>query len=201
MNDDHTDALPASTPKVIVHPAADRRLAATHWLLSTLPAAGRDRARTEWEDTGVALLPLGTLFSAVRIPGRLVRALTGPLSLPETDTVLAEALRGGPVICDPHRPSYYALVPTSMPSTWKDAAAEWDEVDVAVLGRDTHLGVPRLDATELSPTRWASYWSVPMESAGVLCDRLAVARFIAAARHVLEALPEAEVSPVWIREV
>ena len=199
MNDDHTDALPASTPKVIVHPAADRRLAATHWLLSTLPAAGRDRARAEWEDTGVALLPLGTLFSAVRIPGRLLRALTGPLSLPETDTVLAEALRGGPVICDPHRPSYYALVPASMPRTWKDAATEWDEVDVVVLGRDTVLGVPRLDATEPDPTL-SSYWSVPMDSPGELCAGLAVARLIAAGRHVLDAEPES--SPVQsIREV
>ena len=199
MNDDHTDALPASTPKVIVHPAADRRLAATHWLLSTLPAAGRDHARREWEDTGVALLPLGTLFSAVRIPGRLLRALTGPLSLPETDTVLAEALRGGPVICDPHRPSYYALVPASMPRTWKDAATEWDEVDVVVLGRDTVLGVPRLDATEPDPTL-SSYWSVPMDSPGELCAGLAVARLIAAGRHVLDAEPES--SPVQsIREV
>ena len=184
MNDDRNDALPASTPKVIVHPAADRRLAATHWLLSTLPAAGRDHASREWEDTGVALLPLGTLFSAVRIPGRLLRALTGPLSLPETDTVLAEALRGGPVICDPHRPSYYALVPASMPRTWKDAATEWDEVDVAVLGRDTVLGVPRLDATEPDPTL-SSYWSVPMDSPAALCAPMDVARLIATGwRHV-----------------
>ena len=86
-----------------------------------------------------------------------------------------------------------------MPRTWKDAATEWDEVDVAVLGRDTVLGVPRLDATEPDPTL-SSYWSVPMDSPGELCAGLAVARLIAAGRHVLDAEPES--SPVQsIREV
>lgn len=194
-------ALPPveTAPGVLVHPAADRRLATAHWLLSTLPAHGRNRARTEWAEMGVAMLPLGTLFSAVRIPGRLVRALTGPLTLTETDAVLADALRGGPVICDPHRPSYYALVPASMPRTWKDAATEWDEVDVVVLGRDTVLGVPRLDATEPNPAL-SSYWSVPMDSPGELCAGLAVARLIAAGRHVLDAEPEIP-SVQSIREV
>ena len=178
-------------PGVLIHPTADRQLATTQWLLCTLPAQGRDRARTEWRQHGVAMLPLGTLFSAVRIPGSLIHALTGTLEPREVDPILAEALRGGPVICDPHRPSYYALVHASMPRTWRDAAEDWSSMDVAVLGRDTHLGVPRVDAVALDPVTRASYWSVPMESAGMLCDRLAVARLIAAGRHVLEEGAEA----------
>ena len=114
MNDDHTDALPASTPKVIVHPAADRRLAATHWLLSTLPAAGRDRARAEWEDTGVAFLPLGTLFSAVRIPGRLLRAralrVLRPDDLHRARRVRRDRQRNGPEQESPDRAVAVRLV-------------------------------------------------------------------------------------------
>ncbi|MET9681729.1 hypothetical protein ABZY29_16060, partial [Streptomyces coeruleorubidus] len=36
-----------------------------------------------------------------------------------------------------------------------------------------------------------SYWSVPMDSAAVLCTPLAVARLIAAGRHCLDPEPEA----------
>lgn len=183
-------------PGVLIHPAADRRLAAEHWLLSTLPAAGRERARIEWREQGLAMLPLGTLFSAIRLPARLVAAITGPLTLAETDAFLADALDGGPVICDPHGPRYYALVPSSVPRTWRDAADEWRDADADVLGRDTLLGVPPLDATELNPAARASYWSVPMESMGMLCAPLKVARLIAAAQATLAEAELSRVSPI-----
>lgn len=183
-------------PGVLIHPAADRRLAAEHWLLSTLPAAGRERARIEWREQGLAMLPLGTLFSAIRLPARLVAAITGPLTLAETDAFLADALDGGPVICDPHGPRYYALVPASVPRTWRDAADEWRDADADVLGRDTLLGVPRLDVTELNPLSRASYWSVPMESMGMLCAPLKAARLIAAAQAVLEQAELTQASPI-----
>lgn len=66
-----------SQPGVLVHPAADRRLAVGHWLLAACPDEHRGYARAEWEQQGVALLPLGTLFSAMRIPARLVHAVAG----------------------------------------------------------------------------------------------------------------------------
>ena len=172
-------------PGVLIHPAADRRLATEHWLLSTLPADGRTRARTEWREHGIAILPLGTLFSAVRIPGSLIHAITGTLTPAETDAFLNDALNAAPVICDPHRPYYYALTPASMPRTWRDAADDWQDDNVEVLGRDAWLGVPRLDAVALDTRAPASYWSVPMESMGMLCAPLKVARLIAAARHAL----------------
>lgn len=165
----------------LVHPGVDRRLGVEQWLLSTV----RDRgmARLEWEQHHVAMLPLGTLFSAVRIPGRLVQAVAASTDLEDIDAVLEETLQG-PVICDPYNPRYYALVPASMPRTWRAAADDWRVADVDTLGRGTYLGVPRLDAVSLCPGT-ASYWSVQMQSAGALCAPLAVARLIAAGIHQL----------------
>ncbi|MFF4040565.1 hypothetical protein [Streptomyces sp. NPDC001816] len=163
----------------LVHTTADRRLATKHWLLSTLHPEGRDRARMEWQEQGVALLPLGTLFSAVRLPGVLVQALAASTDPEDIDAFLEEALKGGPVICDPSGLRYYALVPASVPRTYKEAIdKEWRPNDVDVLGRDSYLGVPPVDAVEHRPH--TSYWSVPMPSAAELCGALTVARVIAA---------------------
>jgi hypothetical protein len=193
MNSDHS--RPAlrpveAAPGVLVHPAADRRLATEHWLLSTLPAPGRARARLEWEQHDVAMLPLGTLFSAVRIPGRLMGALTASPAPAQLDSFLGEALDGGPVICDPHHDRYYAVVPASMPTTWHEAVDEWRTLDVDCLGRGSYLGVPRPDIIGATRSR-ATYWSVPMDSVAMLCRPLTVARLIAAGRHCLAAEAEA----------
>lgn len=173
-------------PGVLVHTAADRRLATEHWLLSTLPEAGRDRAREEWQELGVAMLPLGGLFSAIRIPGYLVVALTASTEADELDAFLAQVLQGGPVICDPHGTRYYALVPASIPRTIsKKKLDDWRKADIECLGRHSYLGVPRVDAVECDPQQRASYWSVPMESAATLCSPLLVGRLIGAARDLV----------------
>jgi hypothetical protein len=166
-----------TAPGILVHPTADRRLASEHWLLSSLPAPLRHRARLEWAQHHVAMLPLGTLFSAVRIPGRLLVALTGSSEPDCLDEFLAEALGGGPVICDPHFSRFYALVPARMPATLHQ------------VGRGSYLGVPRLDAVNREHAL-ASYWSVPMDSAALLCTPLTVARLIAAGKHCLATEPE-----------
>ena len=171
-------------PGVLVHSSSDRRLAVEHWLLATEPAPRHDRIRTEWQENHVALLPLGTLFSAVRIPGRLIYAVAGTDGSDRVNAFLEHALQGGPVICDPHGHRFYALVPASMPVTWKQAADEWRaKSEVDVLGRGTYLGVPRVDAVDDS--RDCSYWAVPMQSLGELCAPLSVARLIAAGVHAL----------------
>ncbi|MGI5196596.1 hypothetical protein ACQEVY_23590 [Streptomyces sp. CA-288835] len=162
---------------VLVHTRADRELAIEHWFLATHPAP--EQVRAEWTQAGVALLPLGTLFSAVRIPASLVVAAVGSDKHTDVDALLEEVLDGGPVICDPRHRRYYALVPGSMPDRWHDAAEDWRPLGVECLGRGWYLGVPRLQAAELNPEAWASYWSVPMPSAAVLCQPLAVARLIA----------------------
>ncbi|WP_208615711.1 hypothetical protein [Streptomyces cellostaticus] len=169
---------------VVVHTSAERRLAAEHWLLSTLPSFGRERARMEWQEHSVTLLPLGTLFAAVRLPGPLIRAMAASTKPADVDAVLKEALQGGPVICDRHRSRYYLLVPASVPRTWHEAATDWQAADVAVIGRGTYLGVPRLDA-DRSRSGIGSYWAVSMESPAVLCEPLHVARLIAAGHELL----------------
>ncbi|GAA0905580.1 hypothetical protein [Streptomyces thermoalcalitolerans] len=179
-----------SQPGVLVHPAADRRLAVGHWLLAACPDEHRGYARAEWEQQGVALLPLGALFSAVRIPARLVHAVAGRTRPEHVDEFLGQTLEG-PVICSPRHQRYYALVPPSMPVSWHRAMDDWRTQDVDCLGRGTYLGVPRPDAVEPRPLD--PYWSVPMPSLGILCPPLAVARLIAAGRHRL--MGEDDVEP------
>ncbi|WP_306965270.1 hypothetical protein [Streptomyces afghaniensis] len=152
--------------------------------MSTLPAPLRHRARLEWEQHHVAMMPLGTLFSAVRIPSRLVVALAGSSDADCLGTFLAEALGGGPVICDPHFSRLYALVPARMPATLHQVADTWRALEVDCLGRGSYLGVPRLDAVKREHP-FACYWSVPMDSTGMLCSPLTVARLIAAGKHCL----------------
>jgi hypothetical protein len=135
------------------------------------------------------MLPLGGLFSAVRIPECLLAAVSACSEAACLDDFLAEAL-GGPVICDPRFSRYYALVPAGMPATLHQMAEAWRALDVDCLGRGSYLGVPRLDAVNREHAL-ASYWSVPMDSAAVLCTPLAVARLIAAGRHCLDPEPEA----------
>ncbi|WP_435284543.1 hypothetical protein [Streptomyces koelreuteriae] len=169
-------------PGVLVPQAADRHSATVLWLLSTLPAPSRDRARLEWQEHKVAMLPLGTLFSAVRIPGQLVAALTGCTETAELDAFMDQALGGGPVICDPRHFRYYAVVPADMPKAWQRAADAWRAMGVELLGLGSYLGVPQVDAVG-GARACASYWSVPMGSAATLCSPLAVARLIVAGRR------------------
>lgn len=176
----------------LVHPSADRQLATEHWLLSTRPASNHDRIRTEWREYRVAMLPLGTLFSAVRIPERVVHAVARTDDRRMVDEFLAAALGDAPVISDPRGRRYYVLVPASMPARWHEAADAWRTAfDVDCLGRDAYLGVPKVEATALDPQAWASYWAVPMSSAGMLCEPQDVARLLAAAARRLAREPEA----------
>lgn len=184
MTSTHNHGSPHGVEPAVIDNPADRRLATEQWLLSAYAAPKRTRARQEWQDYGVAMFPLGTLFSAVRIPSGLVLAAGGLRWQPEqVDAFLDEVLDGCPVICDPHSHRYYALVPASMPSKWKEAADDWRPLGIDLLGREAHLGVPRLDATQFNEGACVSYWSVPMPSAAVLCTPLAVARLIAAGQR------------------
>lgn len=142
----------------------------------------------EWQEHTVAMLPLGILFSAVRLPGDLVRAagfLRGKPDLAQVDACLDEVLDGGPVICDPQGHRYYAIVPADMPESYKGAAEDWRPLGVEILGRGTYLGVPPLHVVEFNEQACVSYWSVPMQSPAMLCTPLNVARLIAAGMQQL----------------
>lgn len=178
-------------PGTLVHSSADRRLAIEHWLLSTLDASSHDRARVEWREQGVTLLRLGTLFSAVRIPERVVHAAARTDNGRMVDEFLAAALDDAPVIADHQGLRYYVLVPGSLPTMWHEAADAWRaDLDVECLGREAYLGVPRVDAVVPDSQVRASYWAVPMSSAGMLCEPSAVARLLAAAARRLASEPE-----------
>ncbi|MFE5758890.1 hypothetical protein ACFQ7I_35155 [Streptomyces massasporeus] len=138
----------------------------------------------------MALLPLGDLFSAVRMPEYLLTALSGGAEAACVDDFLAEALGGGPVICDPRFSRYYALVPAGVPAMPHQTEDTWHGLGVSCLGRGSHLGVPRLDAVD-SRRPLASYWSVPLNSAAMLCTPLLVARLIAAGRRCVDTEPDA----------
>ncbi|MEU3251705.1 hypothetical protein [Streptomyces sp. NPDC006997] len=179
-------------PGALTHPAVVQLRAVERWLLEGLSESARAQAHMEWEGFGAALLPLGILFSAVRIPGRLVAVLAGvdaPRDAPRAlDVFLAEALHGGPVICDPHRGwRFYALVPVSVPQTWAQATEGGrQDLDTEVLGPGWSVGVPRVAAVGYPAHGLvASYWSVPMTSPGHLCEPLRVARLIGEAAHQL----------------
>lgn len=171
---------------IIVHTSADRRLAVEHWLLSTLPGPGRERARMEWQDQECALLPLGTLFAAVRFPEHVVHAVARTDNPLMVDEFLAAALDDGPVIHDPQGRHFYALVPASTPERYSLAAKDWRQYGVEFLGRDSYLGVPKVDAEVLDSRTRASYWAVPMPSAAMLCEPLTITRLLAAATRRLD---------------
>ncbi|MFM9602666.1 hypothetical protein [Streptomyces turgidiscabies] len=152
------------------------------WLLGATES--RDRSRTEWQDVGVTMLKTGITFSAIRMSARLIHAAACTSDLAAVDHYLARALVGGPVIHDPDRCRYYALVPT-------DDGRLWGVIrDLEAFGLGSYVGVPRpgLDAPDGSG---APYWSVPMESAGALCVPSVVAALVEIGYHELAGQPPA----------
>ncbi|WP_051827475.1 hypothetical protein [Streptomyces bicolor] len=150
--------------------ALDRTI--SEWLARAHPAP--QQACSEWSDQGVALLPLGRLFAAIRVPADLVYAAVGSEDSAQVADILRMWLRG-PVIHD-HRsvgPTYYALI------QWH-AGLVWDYGEHApCLHGDTYLGVPRIDRREPPGT----YWVVPPRFEGDLCRPQAVRELIDAGRR------------------
>ncbi|MGY1454175.1 hypothetical protein [Streptomyces sp. SS8] len=150
--------------------------AVEQWLLSALDEDRQGKARAQWAETGVALLPCGRLFAAVRLPAGLVHAAARSAE-PETVTAyLRRALCDGPVFVDTCRWRYYALVPVSVAHRWLDRDAE-------CLSTDSYLGVPRPDLTLTGPGPGRASWVVPMGSPGELCTGAAVAQLVSVGRH------------------
>lgn len=163
----------------------ERAAGARTWLLCSVQPEGRDRARRQWEDGGVALLRCGGVFAAVRIRGSLVRAAAGVDESAEKekiDAFLEGALLGGPVFVDTHSGHYYALVPPG-----GEQRREWDgrrhAPHAEYLGRDAYLGVPRPDFTE--PDHNWCYWSVPMDADRDLCSVESVSQLVTVGRQRL----------------
>jgi hypothetical protein len=155
---------------------ADVDVLITEWLARAHPEP--QRARVEWSTQGVALLPLGRLFCAVRLPGELVHAAVGCADPDQVDAALREWMQG-PVIHD-HRSTgatYYALI------NWGAAVIHHldEDGDAPCLGDGTYLGVPRIDRRQPPGT----YWVVAPRYDGDLCRPSAVRSLIATGRDKL----------------
>ncbi|MFH9074042.1 hypothetical protein [Streptomyces alboflavus] len=115
------------------------------------------QAETEWARHGVAMLPLGERFDAIRVPASRIHAALGSDDPDTVDAALLDWLHG-PVVRDVRTGSglYYVLIAP-------DAAWEGTEDR---LRRDVYLALPRL-GQRISPV---TYWVVQPERAGQLCD-------------------------------
>ncbi|MCI3931290.1 hypothetical protein [Streptomyces sp. AN091965] len=146
--------------------------AVSQWLAEADPRPGKVRA--EWEKHGIALLPLGRRFDAIRVPAERIHAAAGSDQPGAVATVL-RAWLDGPVFRD-FRSSmgpYYVLIAPG---------ADWDG-PAERLTTDTYLGFPRPGhATTLSR------WVVRPPHPGALCDPQHVRTLLATATASLRAV-------------
>ncbi|MFD9562609.1 hypothetical protein [Streptomyces sp. NPDC059994] len=157
--------------------------AITDWLASAhgVPA----QARREF-DVGIALVPTGTKFDAIRLPADLVHAAAGSKDPDAVAVFLAEVLEDGAVIHDAYGVGvwYYALVPLGTHAAWLVPGVE-------CLEPGTWLGVPRVDLT----ARPGPYWALPPSTVGSVCSARGVADLAALGQARLRQTPPAERTP------
>lgn len=170
------------TPKhpasgVVLHARAGVNEGVSSWLLTATES--RDRSRMEWQKQGVTMLQTGMVFSAIRMSARLIHAAACTTDIRAVDEYLARALIGGPVIHDPDRCRYYALVPADHGPNWEVTR------DLEPCGRGHYVGVPRPGLNTVADAKGAPYWSVPVEAAGVLCVPSVVAALVEIGCHEL----------------
>lgn len=145
-------------------PTTEARLITT-WLARTHPIP--EQAHAEWAERGVALLPLGRRFDAIRVPTARIHAAVGSDEVAVVAAALTEWLHG-PVFRDTRYSEgpYYVLVP---PGT------EWAGEEEH-LGADAYLGVPRVgDRTMLAA------WVVQPQHPGNVCDPVRLAALLTTA--------------------
>ncbi|WP_405712424.1 hypothetical protein OG264_25870 [Streptomyces xanthophaeus] len=123
-------------------------------------------AHAEWQDHGVAVLPLGARFEAVRIPDAVAYVATESAEDRVVDIALALALEG-PVIHDSRGRNYYALVEPGAAERWRARSA------VECLGYGTHLGVPDMGQDRAAPNR-PIYWAATPGPGEYFCRIAAV---------------------------
>ncbi|MFF2023338.1 hypothetical protein ACFVW2_16250 [Streptomyces sp. NPDC058171] len=162
--DQAANRVPTQTPAVervtSTRPAGrERELAVADWLLAA--ARDRNQARHEWATLGIALLTCGVIFSALRMPGDLVRAAARTDDDEGVATFLRHSLDGGPAIRDVYGDRYYVLAPVGAgrAATVRTGCPEY-------LGQDCYLGVPEPSRTT-PPGR--AHWCVPMDVPVRLC--------------------------------
>ncbi|MGW6528376.1 hypothetical protein [Streptomyces venezuelae] len=159
----HTLSAGSSESPVLMSAAFD-------WLARA--QATPQQAQKEWRETGIALLPLGTRFNSVYLPGALVHFVAGTSDVDVAKQVFAELL-GGPVIHNRPQHQYYALVELTNAQRWTQEYPE-----APMLGAGQFLSVPASDLT--GPT--GLYWTVRPRIVGDLCAIPSVAALVHMAR-------------------
>ncbi|KUF13380.1 MULTISPECIES: hypothetical protein [Streptomyces] len=125
------------------------------WLAGADPVP--DAVHAAWAERGMALLPLGRRFDAIRVSAERIHAAVNS-SEPGTVADFLGGWLAGPVIRDIRSGlgPYYVLIATGAP--WNGAEER--------LSTNTFLGVPRLGRPVSMLTRWV----VPPSAPGALCD-------------------------------
>ncbi|MFD0413070.1 hypothetical protein [Streptomyces sp. NPDC127108] len=125
------------------------------WLAGADPHPGA--VHTAWAERGLALLPLGHRFDAIRVPAARVHAAVHSDD-PHTVAAFLRDWLAGPVIRDTRGAPgpYYVLIAPH--STWHGTEER--------LSTHTFLGVPRLGHPVSTLTRWVVQPTAP----GELCD-------------------------------
>ncbi|GHE72778.1 hypothetical protein GCM10018785_46220 [Streptomyces longispororuber] len=133
---------------------AENRRRIGDWLARADPDP--DNVWAQWRQHGVALIPLGRRFDAVRVSAERVHAAVGSDQVRAVADVLGAWL-AGPVLRDLRSSlgPYYVLIAPG---------AAWDGVEER-LSTDTYLGVPRPGHPTVL-TRWI----VEPRTPGRLCD-------------------------------
>ncbi|MFJ1590656.1 hypothetical protein ACIOD0_10470 [Kitasatospora albolonga] len=154
----------------------EQRLAGGHWLLGAAPSL--QEARADWEESGSAWLRPGALFGAIVVRAGVVHAALGADS-PIECASLADV--GGPVFYSDEgfgrEGAYTALVPASVAMQW------------AVRGSIPHhrQALLEIPAPEIvRPERTPSWWVVPLDGPGTLCDPGLLAALVAQGQDVLD---------------
>ncbi|MFH8792434.1 hypothetical protein [Streptomyces sp. NPDC017941] len=136
------------------------------WLARAHPVPRQ--AEAEWANSGLAILPTGALFDAIRVPGQLIHTAVGSDD-PATVGGALDRWLHGPVVRDIRTGSgsYYVLVAPDAP--WEGPA------DRVATG--DYLTVPRV-GQQASPV---TFWAVPPPRRGQLCDPAHLAALLATA--------------------
>ncbi|MFG3406497.1 hypothetical protein [Streptomyces sp. NPDC048142] len=158
----------------------ERVLAGEHWLLAAAPSVRR--VRLDWADCGTTFLTPGVLFGAVIVRAAVVHAALLLDDPEQCAGPLRKRLGGGPVFYAEQKfgreAGYVALVPGSVTMTWSVPGSVANH-------RRAALEVPAPGCT--SPDHGRSWWVVPLDGPGVLCDPGPLAMLIGQGHGVLTA--------------
>lgn len=162
--------------KSMAHPAAPTGCSVSYrspadWLAAADPNPHGVKEGWLNDVGGIALVRLGTLFDAVRVPENLVHLVTGSDKPEAVRERLTTYLPGGAVLRAPSPGCYYCLVEPGTTTWWPSPAAE-------CLGDGAYLGVPHPDRS--TPNVVDSYWISPLSRPGGVCSAGSVLSLVAA---------------------